>query len=191
MHDLFALLYFRWLVFKELNVMWKKTYSVVKHFIGVYRNLFSRELSQYLYYIFFMLNCFTTKCTCCINIIVTEIEIFLHSENMIWYFERKPDEGYSRNSPCALNLVSTFSIWDRNNLFEGRSPIMFGGRHVWEGNVLFFSSTCFNFFLNSLGVQSKVLVSVSKLLGRTVAGTGFSWIQSSAKTIRHLRFFTI
>ena len=102
MHDLFALLYFRWLVFKELNVMWKKTYSVVKHFIGVYRNIFLREPSQYFKYwlssleknipiciiIFFMLNCFTTKCTCCINMIVTEIEIFLCTENMIWYFER-------------------------------------------------------------------------------------------------------
>ena len=40
MHDLFALLYFTRRVFNEINVLLKKTYSVVKHFIVVDRKLF-------------------------------------------------------------------------------------------------------------------------------------------------------
>jgi hypothetical protein len=39
MHDLFVLLYFTRRVFNEINVLLKKTYSVVKHFIVVDRKL--------------------------------------------------------------------------------------------------------------------------------------------------------
>jgi hypothetical protein len=45
-------------------------------------------------------------------------------------------------------MFASFLIWDRQNLFEGRSPITLRGRRE-KGMYYFFSST-FNFFFNYL-----------------------------------------
>ena len=136
MHDLFALLYFRRRVFKEINVMWKKTYSVVKHFIGVYRNLFFKGAKPVI--VLYICVCLTALQQ---NVhavwIWSSLKLkYFYVQKILFgilsvpdegYFERTwwrlfwaylmkvilsvPDEGYSRNSPCALNLISTFVLY--------------------------------------------------------------------------------